>query len=60
MADADLSRLHDRLYRLEAAVADVTADLAEAGARPDYRGAFEHLSDAAGDLVGILIEPVRQ
>jgi len=56
----DLGRLHDGLYRLEAAVQDVEADL---GASPDataYRQAFEHLMDAVGDLVGTVIEPVRR
>ncbi len=60
MADADLRRLHDSLYRLEAAVDDVQADLADSPGRPDYRGAFEHLLDAAGDLLGLVIGPVRQ
>ena len=60
MADADLRRLHDRLYRLEAAVVDVSADIAGGGRHPDYRGALEHLLDAANDLVGQFLEPVRQ
>ncbi|MGB7051247.1 MAG: hypothetical protein WBG41_06740 [Acidimicrobiales bacterium] len=60
VADHDLRRLHDRLYRLEAAVVDVTADVAGGGRHPDYHGALEHLLDAAEDLVGQFIEPVRQ
>jgi hypothetical protein len=60
VVDDDLCRLHDRLYRLEAAVVDVTADVAGGGRHPDYRGALEHLLDAAEDLVGQFIEPVRQ
>jgi len=56
---ADLGRLHDRLYRLEAAVEDVTADLGDARGVDDYRRACEHLLDAAGDLVGTVVEPVR-
>ena len=57
---ADLGRLHDRLYRLEAAVDDVTADLAASGSAATFRQAYEHLMDAAGDLVGTVIEPVRR
>ena len=44
---ADLRRLHDRLYRLEAAVDDVRADLAGPAGAADYRQAYEHLMDAA-------------
>ncbi len=56
---ADLGRLHDRLYRLEAAVEDVRADLGESSGEVDYRRAVEHLMDAAADLVGTVVEPVR-
>ena len=56
----DLDRLHDRLYRLEAAVDDVTADLASSATAVAYRQAFDHLMDAASDLVGTVIEPVRR
>ena len=56
---ADLARLHDRLYRLEAAVDDVRSDLAANGSAAAYRQAYEHLMDAAGDLVGTVIEPLR-
>jgi len=56
---ADLGRLHDRLYRLEAAVEDVRADIGASGGGQDYRMAYEHLMDAVGDLVGTVIEPVR-
>jgi tetrahydromethanopterin S-methyltransferase subunit G len=57
---ADLERLHDRLYRLEAAVEDVTADLAAPTGPAAYRQAYEHLMDAVGDLVGTVIDPVRR
>lgn len=60
MSTADLTRLHDRLYRLEAAVDDVRSDLAATGTPSAYRQAYEHLMDAAGDLVGTVIEPVRR
>ena len=60
VADADLRRLHDRLYRLETAVEDVVADLAERGIRPDYKSAYEHLLEASQDLIGLVLEPVRQ
>ncbi len=56
---SDLSKLHDRLYRLEAAVDDVVADLAGSRRAADYRHAYEHLLDAATDLVGTVVEPVR-
>ena len=57
---ADLAMVHDRLYRLEAAVDDVRSDLAGSPPAAAYRQAFEHLMDAVGDLVGTVIEPVRQ
>jgi len=57
---ADLEQLHDRLYRLEAAVDDVTADLAGARGAAAYRQAYEHLMDAVGDLVGTVVEPVHR
>jgi len=60
VSGADLDRLRDRLYRLEAAVEDVTADLASADGPGDYRQAFAHLMDAVVDLVGTVIEPVRR
>ena len=56
---SDLRRLHDRLYRLEAAVDDVRADLAESRGAAAYRRAYDHLIDAAADLVGTVVEPVR-
>ena len=60
VSTADLARLHDRLYRLEAAVEDVRADLAGSHGAAAYRQAYEHLLDAAVDLVGTVIEPVRR
>jgi len=60
VAVADLNRLHDLLYRVEAAVDDVTADLAGTTDDSGYRVAFVHLMDAVGDLVGTVVEPVRQ
>jgi len=56
---ADLRTLHDRLYRLEAAVEDVRADLIARAGPIAYRQAYEHLMDAVGDLVGTVVEPVR-
>jgi len=56
----DLATLHDRLYRLEAAVDDVRADLASSNGPAAYRAAFDHLMDAVGDLVGTVVEPVGQ
>jgi hypothetical protein len=57
---ADLGRLHDRLYRLEAAVDDVRGDLGSSSGNAAYRRAYLHLMDAVGDLVGTVVEPVRQ
>ena len=60
VAEADLARLHDRLYRLEAALEDVDADLARNAGPKAYREAFEHLCDPVRDLVGTVVEPVRE
>jgi hypothetical protein len=60
VSTADLDRLHDRLYRLEAAVDDVQADLASADGVDGYRQAFDHLMDAVADLVGTVVEPVHR
>ncbi len=60
VAEDDLRRLHDRLYRLEAAIEDVTADLAGDTRAAAYRRATEHLLDAGRDLVGLVVEPVRE
>lgn len=54
---ADLARLHDRLYALEAALDDVARDLAGRSGGQAYRRAFEHLAAAAGDLRGLVVEP---
>ena len=59
VATVDLRTLHDRLYRLEAAVEDVRADLEAAHRADDFRRAYEHLMDAVVDLVGTVVEPVR-
>ena len=60
MSVADVNRLHDLLYRLEAAVDDVTADLAATSTPAAYRQAYAHLMDAVGDLVGIVVEQVHR
>lgn len=59
VAEEDLQRLHDRLYRLEAAVEDVTADLRRSAGPKAYREAFDHLYESARDLVGTVVEPAR-
>ncbi len=59
MAVEDLQRLHDRLYRLESAVQDVDADLRDRTGVNAYRQALEHLLEAARDLGGVVLEPVR-
>jgi len=43
VSEDDLRTLHDRLYRLEAAVQE----------------ALDHLLEASRDLVGLVVEPVR-
>ena len=60
MSEGDLETLHDRLYRLEAAVEDVAADLKQASGIKAYRDAFDHLYDSVQDLIGLVIEPVRE
>ena len=57
---ADLARLHDRLYALEAALDDVAADLAESSGAQAYRRAFDHLAAAAEDLRGVVVEPLAR
>jgi tetrahydromethanopterin S-methyltransferase subunit G len=60
VAESELQKLHDRLYRLEAAVEDVDADLADPHGPKAYQDAFEHLYEAARDLTGMVVEPVRE
>lgn len=60
VAEADLRRLHDQLYRLESAVEDVDGDLAGRTGLAAYREAFAHLYEAAHELVGVVIEPARE
>jgi len=57
VSQAQLDRLHDRLYALEAALDDVDADLAERARESDYRSALRHLYAAADDLRGFVVEP---
>ncbi len=59
VAEEELRRLHDRLYRLEAAVEDVDGDLRSASGPAAVRSALDHLLDAARDLVGVVVEPAR-
>jgi hypothetical protein len=60
VSEDDLRKLHDRLYRLESAVEDVSDDLRGKPSSAAYREAFEHLIDPAKDLAGMVIEPVRE
>ena len=60
VSEADLMRVRDRLYRLESVIEDVESDLGESARAQSYREAFEHLYEAAKDLAGVVIEPVRQ
>jgi hypothetical protein len=59
VAETDLQRMHDRLYRLEAALEDVDADLSDDDSAAALRAALAHLSEPARDLVGLVIEPAR-
>jgi tetrahydromethanopterin S-methyltransferase subunit G len=60
VSESDLQSLHDRLYRLESAIEDVRTDLDGRPGPKAYKEAFEHLYDAAQDLVGVVVEPVRE
>ena len=44
----------------ESAIEDVDADLAGDPGPKAYRAAFEHLYESAKDLVGVVVEAVRQ
>ncbi|MGH9079479.1 MAG: hypothetical protein ACRDYE_05265 [Acidimicrobiales bacterium] len=59
VAEADLRLLYDGLSQLESAVEDVRADIADGPNAATYRRALEHLLEAADDLVGTVVEPVR-
>jgi hypothetical protein len=60
VSEEELRNVHDRLYRMEAAVEDVQSDLAGSPDAAAYRAAVAHLLDAAQDLVGLVVESVRQ
>ena len=60
VSEGELQRVHDRLYRLETAIEDVKVDLGTKPGPQAYRAAFHHLLEAANDLVGVVVEPVRQ
>jgi hypothetical protein len=60
VTEAELQRLHDRLYRLEAAIEDVDGDLSGRPSAQAYRKAFEHLYEAARDVAGMVIEPATE
>ncbi len=60
VTEAELQRLHDRLYRLEAAIEDVDGDLSGRPSAQAYRKAFEHLYEAARDVAGVVIEPATE
>ncbi len=57
VSQAQLDRLHDRLYTLESALDDVDVDLAGRARESDYKAALGHLYAAAGDLRGFVVEP---
>ncbi len=59
VTEAELRRLHDRLYQLETALEDIEADLAEDESPEALRTALAHLVDPARDLVDVVIEPMR-
>jgi len=50
-------RLRDARYRLEAALEDVTRDLAHGGTEEEYAAALAHLARAARQLERVVVEP---
>jgi hypothetical protein len=60
VAQAELDRLHDRLYAVEAALDDVDSDLAQDRSTVAVWEAFEHLYAAADRLRGQSVEPVTR
>jgi hypothetical protein len=59
VTQADLDRMHDRLYALEAALDDVRSDLTGRPPRTaELQAALAHLQAAAEDLRGMVVEPV--
>jgi hypothetical protein len=60
VSEEDLQKVHDRLYLLESAIEDVDADLTDDPGPEAYRAAFDHLYESAKDLVGLVVEAVRQ
>jgi hypothetical protein len=57
VARREIDRLHDLIYRVEAALDDVEADLAGTPGPTAWKAAFLHLADAARDLRGVTLEP---
>ncbi len=49
--------LRDRLYRLEAALEDAAADLADSASAEQLRQVLDHLQQPAGELVQLRLEP---
>ncbi|MGP8058425.1 MAG: hypothetical protein ACLP9C_02140 [Acidimicrobiales bacterium] len=60
VAQAELDRLHDRLYALEAALEDVDSDLAQDRSAVAVWEAFEHLYGVADRLRGLSVELVTR
>ena len=60
MAQAELDRLHDRLYALESALDDVDGDLGQDRSPVAVWEAFEHLYGVADRLRGAAVDPVTR
>lgn len=57
VARASFEGLRDFIYRIEAALQDVDADLASGADPEEYRRALWHLYEAAADARSIVFEP---
>jgi len=60
VAQAELDRLHDRLYAVEAALDDVDGDLTQDRSAVAVWEAFEHLYAAADRLRGQSVQPLTR
>jgi len=60
VGQAELDRLHDRLYALEAALDDVDGDLAQDRSSVAVWEAFEHLYAVADRLRGVSVELITR
>jgi hypothetical protein len=57
MSRSSFESLRDLIYRIEAALQDVDADLASGAEPEEYRRALWHLYEAAADARSLTFEP---